>query len=335
MLNITIPFTGRMKRVYRSIPWMECCSFFSQERRTMSAATTALTALSAAIDVVLAATTKDLQHRVGAMREADEAYSTAMQRSEEAAVQALLTSVVQQLQPATLSAIDFASSLSSERTFFNALIGVMARDAAEKDPPYILTLIGGCRRNKGYSSMNAFCRLLDQKLQGDKSPEAYGFRAKALYERHMAAYQQAEEAQGSGERLTLYQNSLDLAQRSATAADLAGDPCGRLFVETTKTGLLLPRLGRWAEGFRQSERVSAEAEALAVAAPDDETKKRPFRVAMNCYLHRIDMLVQNGGEKDAVKELLGKLNGNPIYQACKEHADVKAAVECAQRYISV
>lgn len=296
-----------------------------------------LDALSSAINVVLESVTKDLQSCVSALREVDAAYMVAVQQhSETAAMEALLASVVPRLQlPTHLATVDFASSLvSMERPFFSAFLGVMARDVEKQDPPHILVLIGGCRRNKGYSSMHAFCQLLDNKLKGDESPGAYGFRSTSFYELHMAAYQQAGDVQGR-EAQVLYQSSRELALKSAAAADLAGDPYGRLFAEMNISGLILPKMGRWEEGYRMSERVSSAAAALAAEAADDEAKKRALRIMMNCDMHRIEMLVQNNGRKGAIEALLAKLDGNPVFLAAREHPDVAAGIAIAQRYISV
>lgn len=297
----------------------------------------ALAALSAAVAAALEAVAQDLQVLVAKMRAVDAAFTVAVQQAGEAAVCALIRDTVapQGWPPEMLGKIDFASSLvSMERPFFRTAMEVVAEHAEQMDFPQILSVIGGCRRNQGYASMEAYEGLLRRKLDGNKSPEAYGFRAKASYELHMSVYQQAEAVQGDVAQ-GLYQKSMELARQSAAEAECAGDSCGRLFALMNVSGLILPKMGRWEEGFRLSERVSTEAEALAADAPDDEARKRPLRVAMNAYLHRVDMLTRNGGRKGAVEALLAQLNGNPIYQACREHADVAALVQRAQRYVKV
>ncbi|MDO8468823.1 MAG: hypothetical protein Q7S29_03650 [Candidatus Peribacter sp.] len=297
----------------------------------------ALTALGAAIAAALEAAAQDLEVLVAKMREVDAAFTVAEQQEGEEAVRLLVRVAVapQGWSPEILGKLDFASSLvSMERPFFVRAMEIVVENAQSLEPQQIVSAIGACRRHKGYTSMRRFNDVLRLRLTGDDSPGAYGWRAKADYELHMAAYQKAETLKGSDAQAQ-YQTSRDLAEQSAAAAQRAGDPCGRLFALMNVSGLILPKMGRWEEGLRLSERVSTEAEALAADAPDDEAKKRPLRVAMNCYLHRIDMLVQNGGRKGAVEALLAKLNGNPIYQACCEHADVAALVQRAQRYVKV
>ncbi|MFH0851960.1 MAG: hypothetical protein V1876_04400 [Candidatus Peregrinibacteria bacterium] len=205
---------------------------------------------------------------------------------------------------------------------------IIAETADELEPQQLLSAVGACRRNLGYTSMTAFAELLRSKLAGNESPAASGLRSKALYELHMAVYQQGDAAQG------LYQRSMELAEQSAQEARKAGDPCGALFALMNVSGLLLPKMGKWEEGLTLSERVSAEAEALAADAPDDEVRKRPLRVAMNCYFHRIDILVKNSGRKGAVEALLAKLEANVVYRAGKEQDWSRQYVEAAQRYIS-
>lgn len=303
----------------------------------MSQATQALTALSAAVMAALEAVTQSVEVLVEKLRAVDALCVSAVQKAGDPAVRTMIRDVVQPQQwtPEVLAKIDFASSLvSAERPFFVRAMEVVGENAQSLERPQLVSAIGACRRKKGYTSMRRFDEVLRGKLAGDDSPAAYGFVAKADYELHMAAFQMAEELQGSDAQ-ALYQASRELAEKSAAAADLAGDPCGRLFALMNVSGLLLPKMGRWEEGFRLSERVSVEAEALVADAPDDEAKKRPLRVAMNCYLHRIDMLVQNGGRKGAVEALLVQLEGNSIFQASKDHPDVKAAVETAQRYVTV
>lgn len=304
----------------------------------MSKSSEALAALSAAMVAALEAVDQPVEALVEKMRAVDMCFGVAVQEAGDPAVQTMIRDVVepQKWAPEVLAKIDFASSLvSMTRPFFTRVMYFVGENAQALNPQQLVSAIGACRRNRGYTSMRRFDEVLRFRLMGDDSPNAYGFRAKASYELHMAAYQQAEASQDAAAAQALYYRSLELARLSADEATRAGDVCGRLFVEMNETGLLLPKMGRWEEGFRKSERVSSEAEELAADAPDDEAKKRPLRVAMNCYLHRIDMLVQNGGDKGAVPALLEKLNSNPIYQACKDHADVKAAVECAQRYVSI
>jgi len=303
----------------------------------MSKSSEALTALSAAVVAALEAVDQPVEVLVEKMRAVDTLCRVAILEAGDPVVRTMIRDVIepQKWAPEVLAKVDFASSLVSMRQpFFVRAMEVVGENAQSLELQQIVSAIGACRRNKGYPSMRRFDDVLRLKLTGDDSPGAHGWRAKADYELHMAAYQMAETLQGS-DALAQYQASRDLAEQSADEATRAGDVCGKLFALMNVSGLLLPKMGRWEEGFRMSERVSAEAEALAAAAPDDEAKKRPLRVAMNAYLHRIDMLVQNGGDKGAVPALLEKLNSNPIYQACKDHADVKAAVECAQRYVSI
>jgi len=300
-------------------------------------ASDALTALSAAVTAAIEAASQPIEVLVEKMRTVDAALKVAIREAGDPAVRTMIRGVVapQQWEPKVLAKIDFASSLvSMERPFFVRAMEIVGESAQALEPQQIVSAIGACRRDKGYVSMRRFNDVLRLKLTGNDSPGADGWRAKADYELHMAAYQMAEALQGHDAQAQ-YQTSRDLAEQSAAAADLAEDPCGRLFAEMNVSGLLLPKMGRWEEGFRLSERVSDEAEALAADAPDEEAKKRPLRVAMNCYLHRIDMLVQNGGRKGAVEALLVKLEGNPIYQASKDHQDVKTAVETARRYVTV
>ncbi|MDD5103134.1 MAG: hypothetical protein PHX93_01915 [Candidatus Peribacteraceae bacterium] len=297
----------------------------------------ALAALEAAVTAVLQAVGGDLKVLVEKLRTVDAAFDAAVAEAGVGAVRAALrTSVLPHVKvPEILAKVDFASSLVSDhRPFFRTTMEVIAEDADSMDLQQLLSAVGACRRNLGYMSMMAFAELLRSKLAGDQLPAASNLRCKALYELHMAAYQQAEAASGETAQ-ALYQRSKELAEQSAEEARKAGDPCGALFALMNVSGLLLPKMGQWEEGYGLSEQVSFEAEVLAVEAPDDEARKRPLRVAMNAYLHRVDMLTRNGGRKGAVEALLAQLNGNPIYQACREHADVAALVQRAQRYVKV
>lgn len=294
-----------------------------------------LGALDAAIAAALEAATqnaKDLVQRLGAV---DVALNQAGWQQQngilDQRIQDFAGNVLQ--NPVVLTRLNFVSSLvpSGQSPFWRAAMEACMQHAGALKPEQLLPVLEACRRGGIYDLMNCSADMLRRKIEGNE-PAAWRQRSRVTYELHMACFQRAQQADGAHAR-KLLEESIFLAEQSAKEAEWAGDPCGRLFALMNISGLLLPKLGRWQEALSLSEQVGAEAERLAASMTDDEARNRPLRVAMNTYLHRLEMLIAHNGRSDDIRSLLGKLEANPVYQACKEHPDVRAAFEAARSYI--
>lgn len=296
-----------------------------------------IAAFTAAMTAVLeAARGEDLEDLVARLRTADETFVSAVQAAGTEVVRAhLLQEAFPALrgESALLAKMDYASSLvSNERPFFRAAMELVAEQAQSLTREQLLSVVGVFRRAKGYTAMAAHAAELRRKLEGDDSAQAHGLMAKVLYEEHMAVYQQAEETQGDVAQ-ALYEKSAVLAKWSASEADKAGDPCGRLFALMNVSGLLLPKMHEWEKALKLSIEVSDEAEALAAAAPDAEAAKRPQRVVMNCLFHRLEIGAGHSVSVQKMQSWLSRLEVNPVYQSCKEQDWAREAVAAARQYI--
>jgi hypothetical protein len=163
----------------------------------------------------------------------------------------------------------------------------------------LLADIEKARRDKDYISMWGLSHKLQGELVDDASSDACAAaRAKMLYEHHMAAYQEGH-----------FETSMELAQQSALEARKANDPVGALFTQLNISGLLLPALGKRAEGFTLSLSVYAEATAIV---------DRANRVAVDALFHQIKMIMEDSGPRSEVKRLLDLAETNPLYQRLKD-----------------
>lgn len=242
---------------------------------------------------------------------------------------ALLVALVQ--HPTLLQAMNFAASLVSvpPGLFWATVMEACAEHADKLPPEQLLPLIESLRRREVYDRMQVYADLLDRKLGTDQSQPRCKFHSKLLYELHMARWQQGSKA-ATDAAPALFQESMDLATRSADEAEKGGDLAGALFARMNISGLILPALGRIEDAMNMSAQTYRDALELA-ARSDAEAAKRPLRVAMNCLFHRMDMAVKHGGDSADVSRWLGELDANPIYQSAKDQDWARTAVEAAAR----
>lgn len=196
----------------------------------------------------------------------------------------------------------------------------------------LLLVIESTRRASAYDEMTRNVDTLMGTLAGDDSSSAWVMRSKITYELHMAAFQQGD-----------YAKSLSLAERSAVEARRAGDEIGALFAEMNISGHLFPGFGtsqlevlmsaRLAleMGLLMSERVCRDAERIAGDTNPEDTN-RALRVAMNCYLHQVKILMRLGAKRERIMRILDRVGDNPIFVAHRDEAWAQNALAEAHQY---
>lgn len=235
-------------------------------------------------------------------------------------------------QSSTFDNLAFQSSLLSGGSNFFGLVIRRMGELVDAEPalaeaaklPVLIRLVEHYRRGNKNDKMNEFAARVERDLGqrvSESDPLALGQLAKVRYEQSMGAYNEKN-----------FDQAVTAAQESARLCDRAQDTVGKLSALMNISGLLLPTQGKWHEGLELSTQVSDEAETLSEKSPDDP---RLQRIAMNCYFHRINMLVKNEGSFVRVQLLLDKLNRNPIYIASKDEAWAKDPVDKALKYIEI
>lgn len=189
------------------------------------------------------------------------------------------------------------------------------------------------RRAQNYSLMRSLASAVLRDVQTLSQPVRGQVLSRVLYERHMAAFQQAHGQTGT-RRQTMLQRSRELAEHSAHEAEAAGDEVGALFTLMNISGLILPALGRYEEAYHISEEASAKAERIAnVAETSEEDRSRAWRVARNCYFHRIRLLIAGSGSRMEVARLLRVVHDNQVMLRLPDHHELGPDIAAAVAYI--
>ncbi len=236
--------------------------------------------------------------------------------------------------PDLFARFNFASSLLSkpQSPFYLAIIEVCRSQLPRLTQDDLLKVIEGCRRNKMYQEMTEAINILESQLG---STDTFIIRSKVSYERHMASYQQALDAESDP---PLYKElliqSLLSAFASAEYAKAGDDIAGSLFALMNIGGLLMWRLGEWRAAILHSTGVCGQAKELVRTTDDEMIRTRAHRVVMNTYMHRINILAQFGGGvgREDVEKWLDLLRQNPIFVSAKDQGWAVAAVLQAQIY---
>ncbi len=166
----------------------------------------------------------------------------------------------------------------------------------------VLRSIETARRQKLYKDMESECNSLLARLDDDISEQAWRWRSKVSYERHMAAWQQGDVSE-----------SLTLAHQSVREANRGKDPVGALFATMNIAGHLFPAMGRPQEGIHMIEMLCVKAKELVTTTQSDEDHGRTMRVLMNCYVFRIQYALKDDGVRHDVEKWLDELEKNPIF----------------------
>jgi len=166
------------------------------------------------------------------------------------------------------------------------------------------------RRAKNYDAARAIADdIEEQRLAINGDPLV---QSRVMYELHMASYQQWKDNPSYGRKHL--DESLQYALRASQSASVAGDILGKLFADMNVSGLIYPALGLYESALELSRQTSTRAESYAAETRDEDDRGRAHRVAMNCYIHRIRILVSTGGSRMDVDDLLFKLGQNPLYR---------------------
>lgn len=187
----------------------------------------------------------------------------------------------------------------------------------------LLKDIESARRSKRYVDMDTHVVGLEAILHGDNSPEAAKIRSQLNYERHMAAFQQAESH---------LHDAKHHAENAIREAQHAGDGASELFATMVLGGHTLPALRQGREAMRLLADACKDAETLFAATTDPVERGRFERVLMNIYWHRILLAIEYGGDKNDVQRWKATLESNPTFQQYRHTAGAKVIAD-AQAYI--
>lgn len=252
-------------------------------------------------------------------------------------------------QTALFANMNFLSSLVRGSPFFGAVLCRMQAviDGGETvDEDVRMTVMVRMseyhRRGKRYDEMNASVTRVRTELGTrvtEGEPAANKIVSKVVYEAHMAAYQQGEEAEGADrkeEAAGHYARSVALAEASAAHAAVGNDRPGQLFALNNIATLLLPKLGKPEEAIAAAIAIAAEAQGIADGLPDDadhaEDRLRALRTVMNAQLHAVDIAVQIGHPTAAVAVWMAALERNPVYGQT-DSPNVGRIVDAAKAYL--
>ena len=167
----------------------------------------------------------------------------------------------------------------------------------------LLRSVEDFRRTEQYNRMNEVAHTLFKALEGNTTSKALRIRAKAEYERTMAAFQQAEASLAE---------ALRFAVGSATCAEMAGDPIGMLYADMVRGGHVLPALRRKDEAIALLKSAHERAVQLT---PDDEAEKlRLSNLLMNILLHLMDLTIESDGSSGNIQDYVLMLEDNSAFQ---------------------
>ncbi len=188
------------------------------------------------------------------------------------------------------------------------------------------------RRARRYAQMYTLAMSIVQELRDENTDEIWRIRSRITYELHMARYQLAMESDPPNQEFL--RESMAIAGISAEEARRGHDPAGALHAEMNISGLLMPALGRWAEGMMRSRLVGLRADAFATESADESERSRLLKVAMNTYFHRIRITMEHGLKASNVEELLEQLDKNLVYQQLRNETWAIEAIEKARAYVA-
>ena len=179
------------------------------------------------------------------------------------------------------------------------------------------------RRRKDYVDMDYLANQVAKLLQNDTSSDASRSRSRLSYEKHMAAFQQAE---------VHLQAAKAHAETAAQEADRGGDPAAGLYAKMVLGGHTLPALREGRIAIELLAQVCDDAEKLFAATTDASEKSRVERIIMNCYWHRILLALEYRGDKNDVQKWKTALESNLVFQQYRTTVGAKALAD-AQAYI--
>ena len=183
--------------------------------------------------------------------------------------------------------------------------------------------VESARRSGQYADMDTYTAQLGALLQSDTSPEAAKARSLLNYEKHMAAFQQAES------RL---KEARQHAEAAVQEAQTAGDKASELFAKMVLGGHTLPALREGRQAIQLLAEVCSDAETVLTTTTDATEHDRFQRILMNCYWHQILLAIEYRGDKNDVKGWKAKLESNPTFQQYRNTVGAKVLVD-AQSYI--
>ncbi|ALM09791.1 MAG: hypothetical protein PeribacterA2_0406 [Candidatus Peribacter riflensis] len=218
--------------------------------------------------------------------------------------------------------INQAASLINS-PFYGDCMDIAAESPESLDNPSLLLATEWQRRHKKYEEMARCANLLGERLQQHASPATMALRSKLSYEWCMALNQQAD---------ALREEAVTAAERSAHEAEQAGDIPGKLYAVMVKIDLL-QKIGRWQEAFALSESALSEAEALMADAQGTEAGERVQRLVMNLLYHRMNIAVDHRLRIGMVRELIGSIEENPIYQQSRGQPWAEDPLTKARAYV--
>lgn len=222
--------------------------------------------------------------------------------------------------PQVFSRVAFAVTLAGVGELWLATMRRLEQEPGSRSDLELLTICTAFRNAGAYDDMQRVADMLADLPEND-SPPACIASSKKSYERGMAAYQIGDFALS----LAYFNLSYEQAMRGR-------DRVGALFALMNISGLVLPALGLWREGRWLSESVSAEANEIATNMTAEEAN-RPLRVVMNCYIHRIKIALSHELSVDYVRDLIERLERNPVYIISRYLDWAREPFEAAQRYI--
>jgi hypothetical protein len=184
-----------------------------------------------------------------------------------------------------------------------------------------------------YQLMQRLADDLIRKAELEEKRERGEILCRIYYELHMAAQQQAETSSGRMRRSFL-QKSLKLAERSAKEGEDVGHTIGVLYAYMNISGRICPMLGR-RNALALSTQTSERAEAIANSSQTTEQDRvHAWRIARNCYVHRMRILMEQRGNPIAVAELLQKMD-NPAITSLSDHYELEPDLQQARLYVAV
>ncbi len=85
-----------------------------------------------------------------------------------------------------------------------------------------------------------------------------------------------------------------------------------------------------------SRKTSDKAETIAAATEtQEEERTHAWRIARNCYFHRIRILIKRKGNAVEVAQLLERVETNEAIVQMPDHHELQSDIADAQMYIAI
>ena len=125
-------------------------------------------------------------------------------------------------------------------------------------------------------------------------------------------------------------------QESVHCARKGLDDIGRLYASMNISGLILPQLGMWKQGFDDSRLVALEAANIAADATDKSERSHALHIQASTLCQRIRMVARcaRGDFSDEMLSLVTSLKAMPNFDTFEKDQDVAKDLAVADAYIA-